>query len=109
MPDDRARGRGIEPDPARPLRGEREDQIRVAPAVGMVVDADAVEAGVLAARDDVRDRGDRPPDGNPEVAPSTVAICPSTGGETSDGTRTIAATWSEPMQALSAEQRTSRE
>ncbi len=67
MANDRARGRRVEPDPPRPLRSQREDQVRVPPAVGMVVDADSVEARVLAPRDDVRHLGDGPSDGNPDV------------------------------------------
>ena len=79
MADDGARRRGIQPDPPRPLGGQREDQIGVAPAVGMVVDAHAVEAGVLAARDDVGYLRNAAPDGNPDVDLHAPALLDASG------------------------------
>ena len=62
-----ARRRRIEPDPVRPLGGERQGEVDVPAHVGMIVNADPVEAGVLAARDEAGDLPDRAPDGHPDV------------------------------------------
>ena len=67
--DGRARGRRVETDAARTLGGQRQDDIGVARAVRMVVDADAVEAGVLAPRDEIDDRGNRATDRHADVEP----------------------------------------
>ena len=67
MPDHRARRRGIEPQSPRARRGERQRDVHVAAAMWVVVDADAVEAGVLAPRDEVGHARQRGADGNAQV------------------------------------------
>ena len=74
MANDRARGRRVEADPARPLGGQREDQVGVAPAVGMVVDAHSIEAGVLAARDELRNLRDARARQEPGCRPAPPAL-----------------------------------
>ena len=54
MAHDGARRRRVEPGDARALGGDGEGHVHVAPAVRVVVHADAVEAGVLAPRDEIR-------------------------------------------------------
>ncbi|HEV8143655.1 MAG TPA: hypothetical protein VGQ77_12390 [Methylomirabilota bacterium] len=63
----RAGRRRIQGDPSRAKRGERERHEDVASAVRMVVDADAVEPGVLRPRDDIRHIAQRPPDGHAQI------------------------------------------
>src|SRR3990172_851205 len=48
MADDGARGRGVEAKTPGALGGQRQRDVYVAPAPRVIVDADSVEAGVLA-------------------------------------------------------------
>src|SRR5216684_2611709 len=67
MPDDGARRGREQPQAARRLGRERQRQVDVAAARGMVVDADAVEAGVLAAGDERGQLGQGPAHRDAEV------------------------------------------
>ena len=66
-----ARGGGEEADAVRRPRRKRQGQVGIPPAGGMVVDADAVEAGLLAAGDEGRELGQgaahRHPEGDAET------------------------------------------
>ena len=62
----RARGGREQPEAARRPCRQRQCQVSVPAAGRMVVDADAVEARVLAAGDERRDVGQGPADRNPE-------------------------------------------
>src|SRR5882672_5724353 len=59
------RGRKKPQARSRPSR-QREGQIGIPAAGGVVVDADPVEAGILALRDERGDVGKRPTDRNPK-------------------------------------------
>src|SRR5216684_3465080 len=67
MPDDGARRGREQPQAARRLGRKRQRQVDVAAARGMVVDADAVEAGVLAAGDERGQLGQGPAHRDAEV------------------------------------------
>ena len=67
MPHHRARGHRKEAETPGPQGGQGQRQVRVAAAVRVVVDADAVEAGVLAPRDEVGDVGQGASDRHADV------------------------------------------
>ena len=72
MPNHRARGGREQAEAVGRLGRQRQCQVGVAAAGRMVVDADAVEAGVLAAGDERREVGQGPADRNPEATRSRV-------------------------------------
>jgi len=67
MAHDRTRCGRIEPQPARPRGGHGQCHVNIAPPVRMIRHANAVEARVLAAGDEIRHVGDGRPYWNPKV------------------------------------------